>query len=82
MLIPVGRSPYAIAAGYLGLFSFFVIPGPVALVVSIFAILDLKKHPDKHGMGRAIFGLVMGILATMVFVIVFVALIINRTSGP
>ena len=34
----------------------------MALVLGILAIRDLKKHPEKHGMGRAVFGLVMGIL--------------------
>jgi hypothetical protein len=64
MLLPVGRSGWAIAAGYLGLFSFVVLPGPLALIVSIIAIVHMKRNPKVHGMGRAIFGLVMGILAT------------------
>jgi hypothetical protein len=60
MLLPVGRSGWAIAAGYLGLFSVLVCPAPIAVVISIIAIMDIKKHPERHGMGRAIFGLVMG----------------------
>lgn len=68
MLLPVGRSGWAIAAGYLGLFSLIILPAPIALIVSIVAIRDIRQsrtwdHP-KHGMGRAIFGLVMGILGT------------------
>src|SRR4051794_36538416 len=63
MLLPVGRSGWAIAAGYLGLFSLIVLPAPIALIFSIIAIRDIRKsrtaaHP-KHGMGRAIFGLIM-----------------------
>lgn len=68
MLIPVGRSPWAIVAGYLGLFSILGCFGPIAIIVSIIAIRDIKAHPDKHGMGRAIFGLVMGIIGTIVLV--------------
>jgi len=68
MLIPVGRSPWAIVAGYLGLFSILGCVGPIAIIVSIIAIRDIKAHPDKHGMGRAIFGLVMGIIGTIVLV--------------
>ncbi len=60
MLLPVGRSFWAIAAGYLGLVSILVLPAPFALVAGILAILDIKKNPEKHGMGRAIFGIVMG----------------------
>ena len=33
LLLPVGRSGWAIAAGYLGLFSLAVIPAPIALVI-------------------------------------------------
>ncbi|HVC96421.1 MAG TPA: DUF4190 domain-containing protein [Pirellulales bacterium] len=63
-ILPVGRSLWAIAAGYFGLFSFIVLPAPIALILGTVAIWDIKKHPEKHGMGRAIFGLVMGILGT------------------
>ena len=64
MLLPVGRSGWAIAAGYAGLFSLILLPAPLALLLGIIAITDIKKHPDKHGMGRAIFGVVMGSLGT------------------
>ncbi len=64
MLLPVGRSGWAIAAGYLGLFSLVACPGPIAVIISIIAIWDIKTHPDRHGMGRAIFGLVMGIIGS------------------
>ncbi len=66
MLLPVGRSGWAIAAGYLGLISVLLLPAPLALLISIVAMRHLKRHPDKHGLGRAIFGLVMGIIGTIV----------------
>ena len=74
MLLPVGRSSWAIAAGYLGLFSLIVVPAPLALLVSIVALWDIRRsqsspHP-KHGKGRAIFGLVMGTLGTLVILFV------------
>ncbi len=64
MLLPVGRSGWAIAAGYLGLISVLGLPGPIALVVSIVAIVDLRRPGKKRGWGRAIFGLIMGLLGT------------------
>jgi hypothetical protein len=75
MLLPVGRSGWAIAAGYLGLLSLIVLPAPAALLTSIVAIWDIRRsksspHP-KHGMGRAIFGLVMGTLGTLVILFVY-----------
>lgn len=75
LLIPVGRSGWAIAAGYLGLFSFVLIPAPVSLIVSIIAIRDIRRSRGaakvKRGMGRAVFGLVMGILGTLALVVAF-----------
>ena len=63
MLIPVGRSPWAIIAGYLGLFSVMLFPAPFALILGIIAFIDIRKN-NSHGMGRAIFGIVMGTLGT------------------
>jgi Domain of unknown function (DUF4190) len=65
----VGRSGLAIAAGYLGLFSLVGVFAPISVVVSILALRDLKKRPTLLGRGRAIFGLVMGILFTALMVI-------------
>src|SRR5215213_10706907 len=64
MLMPVGRSEWAIAAGYAGLFGFTVFLAPIALVLGIVAMFDLKRNPDKHGWGRAIFGTLVGVLGT------------------
>jgi len=70
MLLPVGRSGYAITAGYLALFSVLIVPAPFALLFGILAVCDIRKsrslpHP-KHGMGRALFGIVMGALGSVV----------------
>ena len=75
MLLPVGRSGWAIAAGYLGLLSLTLFVAPFAVIVSIVAILDIQKsktaeHP-KHGLGRAIFGLIMGLFFSVVLVMIF-----------
>ena len=70
LLLPVGRSGWAIAAGYLGLFGLIVIPAPLALIVSIIAILDIQNSKTttkpKHGMGRAIFGLIVGVVGSLI----------------
>jgi hypothetical protein len=72
MLLPVGRSGLAIVAGYAGLFSLLVIPAPLALLFGILAVVDIKRHPHKHGMGRAIFGTVMGAIGTTLLLIIIV----------
>lgn len=64
-LLPVGRSGWAIAAGYLGLFSLLVVPAPFALVCGLLAVRDIRRNPNKHGMGRAVFGIVLGGLGTL-----------------
>jgi ribosomal protein L40E len=65
MLVPVGRSGWAIAAGYAALFSVLLVPAPLALLFGILAVRDIKSNPEKIGMGRAIFGIVMGVLFTV-----------------
>src|SRR5690349_5544794 len=49
-LLPVGRSGWAIAAGYLGLLSVLMFPAPFGLICGILAIRDIRKDPRKHGM--------------------------------
>ncbi len=58
-----GWSLRAIAAGYVGLFSVLLVPAPLA-ILGVVAIVDIRRHPKKHGMGRAIFAIVMGVLCT------------------
>jgi hypothetical protein len=72
-LLPVGRTGLSIVAGYLGIAAVFLLPAPLALAIGIWAIADLKKQPDKHGMGRAIFGVVMGGLGTLLLLALVVA---------
>jgi hypothetical protein len=78
MLLPVGRSGWAIAAGYLGLFAFIILPAPLAVIISIVAIIDIRKHPEKHGMGRAIFGLIAGLLGSAVLAMGIVANLVRH----
>ena len=72
LLMPVGVSGWAIAAGYAGLFAFLMIPAPLALVLGIVAIIDLKRNPKKHGWGRAIFGTLIGLLGSALLFWLFV----------
>lgn len=69
MLLPVGRSVWAIIAGYAGLFSVLLVFAPAALICGIVAIADIRKSRSgpnpKHGMGRAVFGIVTGLAGTV-----------------
>lgn len=73
MLLPIGRSGYAIAAGYLGLFSILLVPAPFALLFGILGVRDIKKNKDKYegngGMGRAMFGIIMGAINSFMLIV-------------
>lgn len=69
LVLPVGRSWLAIVAGYLGLVSILAFPAPLALLFGILAVVDIENHPEKHGMGRAIFRIVMGGIFSLVLVV-------------
>jgi hypothetical protein len=72
MVLPVGRSAYAIVAGYLGLFSVLLVFAPFAILFGLLAVRDLKLHKDKLGMGRAVFGIVMGAVFTIVLIVMII----------
>ena len=74
LLLPVGRSGWAIAAGYLGLFSICGIFAPLALITGIIGIVDIRSHPHRHGIGRCIFGIVMGALGTALMILALIAM--------
>lgn len=72
MMAPIGRSGWAIAAGYAGLFALVLVPAPLALILSLIAMVHLRRRSDLHGWGRAIFGLIAGLLGTAVLVLLAV----------
>ena len=80
MLLPVGLTGWAIASGYLGLISVLLIPAPFALLTGILAIRTIRRNPKRHGMGRAIFGIIMGTLFTAVLVIAIAGLIASMAG--
>jgi hypothetical protein len=80
LLLPVGRSGWAIAAGYAGLFAFLIFPAPIALVLGLVALRDLKRHPEKHGKGRALFGLITGAVLTPLCLLAVAAMVIGAMN--
>jgi hypothetical protein len=60
--IPTQVSGWAIAAGYLGLFSIALFGAPFAIFAGIMALRDIKANPHKLGKGRAWFGIIIGSL--------------------
>ncbi len=80
MLVPVGRPISAIASGYLALFGIiplFGLPLSIGAIITGFVALSaIKKNPDLSGAGRAWFGIIVGGLATLVSLVVAVAMLV------
>ncbi len=72
-LMPVNRDGFAIAAGYLGLFSLFPQPFTAlpAFICGWFALHRIKKS-DQLGRGRAWFGIIVGGLDLVLFAVLVV----------
>jgi len=81
MILPLGRSGWAIAAGYLGLFAVLGIFAPLALLAGILAVRDIRAHPEKHGIGRAVFGIIMGLLGTALLVFLISSIAASKKPG-
>ena len=71
MILPVGRAWQAIVAGYLGLLSVLPAFGVLALIFGIWAVVVIRRDPRRHGMVRAIFGIIMGAIGTVFYALVF-----------
>jgi hypothetical protein len=65
--LPVGRSWQSITAGYVALIAIVAwFLGPVALGLGVWALVKASRD-GSHGRGRAIFAVVVGLLASMLF---------------
>lgn len=71
MILPVGRSCLSLIAGYLGLLSLIPGIGVLSIVVGLLAIRDIKSHPEKHGLGRAWFGVTAGGVSVLFWLLLF-----------
>ena len=81
MLLPVGRSVWAIVAGYMALFiPIMCVTAPIALFCGIMALREIRRNPKLHGKGRAWFGIVagaIGLVGLCFFVVALVAEALN-----
>ncbi|HLN29260.1 MAG TPA: DUF4190 domain-containing protein [Gemmataceae bacterium] len=77
-LIPVDRSVWSLAAGYLGLLSILPFVGVFAVLTGVFGLRASKRNPKLGGRGRAIFGIVMGTLFTLGYLSLVVLLAFGK----
>ncbi|MGZ3440169.1 MAG: DUF4339 domain-containing protein [Polyangia bacterium] len=66
-VLPVGRSGWAIAAGYLGLLSLMPFVCYAGVIVSAIAAWHLKRNPKKLGWGRVITGFVISVPMSILY---------------
>lgn len=79
LLLPTGpQSGWALAAGYLGLFSLLpmlsLVTGPLAITFGVLALREVKAHPERRGTGRAITGIVGGSIGVLVSIALWIIL--------
>jgi hypothetical protein len=72
-VLPVNRSGWAIAAGYVGLMSFIPVVSYAGVLVSTIAAWQLKKHPKKLGWGRVITGFVISVPMSILYTLLFLS---------
>ncbi len=71
-LVPVGRSGFSITAGYLGLFFFIPFAGLFAIIFGFLGINARKLDKNKKGLGRAYFGIIMGVLSSILYLYYYI----------
>jgi hypothetical protein len=81
-ILPVGRSALAVAAGYLGLLSIVPGIGQLAILLGVLALRDIKKNPKKLGKGRAIFGVILGSLCSILHVFLLISSLAANLTNP
>ncbi|GAB4027168.1 hypothetical protein GCM10028773_57800 [Spirosoma koreense] len=74
--VPGQTSGLAIAALVCGILSFFllgIVLGPLAIIFGGVALSKIRKEPGLKGRGMAVAGLVLGIVATVILLVVLAA---------
>ncbi len=80
-VISVNPSAWAVAAGYAGIFAILLPLAPIAIILGIVALKDLKKNPSKTGKGRAVFGILAGSLCTLFLIVLLISVLTHPQFG-
>lgn len=75
MILPVNRSGWSIAAGYVALFNLpFIFFAPIGVILGIIALRDIKKNPQRAGRGRAWFAIIYGFVSMAALILLLSSL--------
>ena len=81
LIVPINTSVWAIFASYAALLSVICFPAPIALILGIIALMDVRKHPGMKGKGRAIFAIIMGSIFTVLLLVSIVFAVVGNAAG-
>lgn len=80
-IVPFNQSGWAIASGYLGLFSFLIpLLGPVAIITGVLALRAVRRTPGLGGTVRAVIGIILGAITTLLMGLIIGALIVEAAG--
>jgi hypothetical protein len=69
------KNKLALMAYYIGVFSFIPVAcfilGPIAFILGVFGLIKARNSPKAHGMGHAIFGIILGLASPPLWVILW-----------
>lgn len=73
MLLPVHRSGWAIAAGYVALLNILIftslVTAPLAILFAILGLRAIKKNPELRGRGRCWFAIIFSSLFLLLWAV-------------
>ena len=83
-LVPY-KNPAALVGYYISICSCIpaigIVLGPAAIILGIFGLLTVKKHPLKKGTVHAWIAIILGLIGTAISVIIVIA-ILKGSLGP
>lgn len=83
-VIPYKNKP-ALMAYYIGVFSFIPVAcfilGPIAFILGVFGLIKARNNPKAHGMGHAIFGIILGLASPPLWVILWYT-VFEKLTNP
>lgn len=69
LILPVNRSGWTVAAGWIAIFNILIITsailGPISIILAIIGLHDIKKNPTKKGKYRAWFAIIFSVLTML-----------------
>jgi succinate dehydrogenase hydrophobic anchor subunit len=76
-VLPMATPIFAVAAGYLGLFSVLIFPAPLALIFGILGLRQINAEEHAYGRVRCWVGIILGGLFSVLLLWIIVVMIVS-----